>query len=116
MILEHFKSTGKSFVFFSEELGKTIVGDKPEVMLVVDPIDGSRNTFFGIPIYCTSISVGDLSGKVGGVEVGYTKNLVNGDEYHAIKGKGAFKNGERINTLVGALPKNEIEKQLLSIL
>jgi len=27
-----------------------------------------------------------------------------------------FKNGERINTLVGALPKGEIEKQLLSIL
>jgi thioredoxin 2 len=27
-----------------------------------------------------------------------------------------FKNGERINTLVGALPKSEIEKQLLSIL
>jgi len=27
-----------------------------------------------------------------------------------------FKNGERVNTLVGALPKNEIEKQLNSIL
>ena len=27
-----------------------------------------------------------------------------------------FKNGEKVNTLVGALPKGEIEKQLLSIL
>ncbi len=27
-----------------------------------------------------------------------------------------FKNGERVNTLVGALPKSEIEKQLNSIL
>jgi fructose-1,6-bisphosphatase/inositol monophosphatase family enzyme len=97
IILEHFKSTGKSFEFVSEEVGKVKVGDKPEVMIVVDPLDGSNNSIYGIPIYCSSISIGDLSGKVKGVEVGYIRNLIIGDVYHAVKGKGAFKNGEKIS-------------------
>lgn len=97
IIFDHFKSTGKSFIFVSEELGKETVGDSPEVMIVVDPIDGSKNSMYGIPIYSTSIAIGGTSGKIGDVEVGYIRNLVNGDVYYAIKGKGAFKNGKRIN-------------------
>ncbi len=97
LILNHFKSTGKSFEFVSEEIGRVTVGDKPEVMIVVDPLDGSKNSMFGIPIYSTSISIGDLSGKIEGIEVGYIKNLVNGDDYYAVKGKGAFKNGKGIH-------------------
>ncbi len=77
-------------------MGRVTVGDKPEVMIVVDPLDGSNNAFFGIPLFTTSISIGDLSRKIGGVEVGYIKNLINGDDYYAIKGKGAFKNDKRI--------------------
>jgi len=99
LIFNHFKSTGKSFEFVSEEIGRKTVGDKPEVMIVVDPLDGSNNASFGIPLFSTSISIGDLSGKIKGVEVGYVKNLVNGDNYHAIKGKGAFKNGKRIHVI-----------------
>jgi myo-inositol-1(or 4)-monophosphatase len=97
IILNHFKSTGKSFIFVSEEMGEEDIGDNPEIMIVVDPLDGSKNTFFGIPIYSTSISIGDISRKVKGVKVGYVKNLVNGDDYYAIKGKGVFKNKEKIN-------------------
>jgi fructose-1,6-bisphosphatase/inositol monophosphatase family enzyme len=97
IIFDHFKSTKRSFIFVSEEIGKKIVGKKPEVMIVVDPLDGSNNISYGIPIASTSISIGDLSGKIRGVKVGYVKDLIKGHYYHAIKGKGAFKNDESIH-------------------
>lgn len=97
IILKHFKSTGKSFIFISEEIGKLTIGKKPEVVITVDPLDGSNNVMTGIPFVSTSIAIGDLSQKMSGIEVGYVKNLVNGDDYYAIKNKGAFKNNKRIH-------------------
>ncbi|MDL5502013.1 MAG: inositol monophosphatase family protein, partial [Candidatus Methanoperedens sp.] len=35
----------------SEELGDRIVGNHPDFMLVVDPIDGSTNATCGIPFF-----------------------------------------------------------------
>ena len=96
IILDYFKSTGKSFKFISEESGKGIVGKKPEILVVIDPIDGSKNLKFGIPFASTSIAIGNLKESIGGIEIGYVKNLINGDEYYAIKENGAFKNGEKI--------------------
>jgi len=97
IILKHLKSTGKSFIFISEEIGKLTIGKKPEVIITVDPIDGSNNVMVGIPFVSTSIAIGDFSQKMSGVEVGYVKNMINGDDYYAIKGKGAFKNNKRIH-------------------
>ena len=99
IILNHLKSTGKSFIFISEEIGKLTIGKKPEVVITVDPLDGSNNITVGIPFVSTSIAIGDLSQKMSGVEVGYVKNLINGDDYYAIKGKGAFKNNKRIHVI-----------------
>jgi len=96
-ILKNFKDTGRSFKFISEEVGILDVGDNPEIIVVVDPVDGSNNMRYGVPIACTSIAVGDLSEKMSGIKVGYVKDLILGNEYHAIEGKGAFKNNERIN-------------------
>lgn len=95
-IFKHFKSTGKSFEFISEEMGIKIVGKKPEVVVTVDPLDGSNNMNYGLPIASTSIAIGDLSKKIGGIKLGYVKDLISGNEYHAIVGKGAFKNGKQI--------------------
>lgn len=95
-IFNHFKSTGKSFEFVSEEMGIKKVGDKPEVVVTVDPIDGSNNMNYGLPIVSTSIAIGDLSKKIGKIEVGYVKDLISGNVYHAIEGNGAFKNRKQI--------------------
>lgn len=95
-IFNHFKSTGKSFEFISEEMGIKRVGDKPEVVVTVDPLDGSNNMNYGLKIASTSIAIGDLSKKVGGIKVGYVKDLITGNEYHAIQGRGAFKNKKQI--------------------
>ena len=63
--------------------------------VLIDPVDGSRNAVSGIPFYCTSIAVAD-GNTVGDIELAYVVNLINGDEFWAEKGKGAFLNGERI--------------------
>jgi len=96
LIINEFKSTGKSFKLIAEEMGIKTFGEKPEVIVVVDPIDGSNNMKFGIPFVSTSIAVGDLTETMEGIEVGYVKNIINGDSYYAIKNKEAFKNNKRI--------------------
>ena len=95
-IFDNFKSTGKSFEFISEEMGTERVGNEPEVIVQVDPIDGSNNMSYGLPIASTSIAISDMSRKMSGIKVGYVKDLISGNEYHAIEGKGAFKNGQPI--------------------
>src|SRR5659263_329004 len=50
---------GLSARIISEELGDRIVGNHPDFMLVVDPIDGSTNATCGIPFFCTSLAYTD---------------------------------------------------------
>jgi len=76
----------------SEEIG--FVDRDGEETLVLDPIDGSKNAAAGLPFYTVSLGVGKDS--LSGMRLGYVRNLVNGDNYWAEKGKGAFKNGEPI--------------------
>jgi myo-inositol-1(or 4)-monophosphatase len=97
VVLDELKKTGKSFKIISEEFGEKIIGTKPEVTIIVDPIDGSNNVRFGIPFNSLSIAIGDLSGKIKGIEIGYVKDFVRGSSYYAIKGKGAYKNDKRIH-------------------
>jgi fructose-1,6-bisphosphatase/inositol monophosphatase family enzyme len=96
IIFDSFKSTEKSFLFVSEEMGRVTVGKNPEIAVFVDPLDGSNNMKFGLPFVSVSIGIGDLSEKMSGMKIGYVKNLVTGDYYHAIKDEGAFKNDKRI--------------------
>ena len=80
----------------SEEAGA--VGEAgAETLAVVDPLDGSSNFERGIPFYCTSVAIveGD---SIEEVVVGVVRDLVSGDVYHAVRGKGARKNGEALAT------------------
>jgi len=80
----------------SEEAG--FMGpSRGEVLAVVDPLDGSSNFERGIPFYCTSVAIveGD---SVADITVGVVRDLVTGDVYHAMKGKGAKKNGVPIRS------------------
>jgi len=79
----------------SEELGVRDFG-KPEAALVVDPLDGSANAEFGIGFYAVSYALGPPEPTLGDIQLGYVRNLVSGEEYWAVKGKGAFRNGRRI--------------------
>jgi myo-inositol-1(or 4)-monophosphatase len=96
IILSGLQDSGESLTIISEEAGiKNISGGGKTVL--IDPVDGSRNAVSGIPFYCTSIAVAD-GNTVGDIELAYVVNLINGDEFWAEKGKGAFLNGEMITT------------------
>jgi myo-inositol-1(or 4)-monophosphatase len=80
----------------SEECGtREIRGGGPR--LLVDPIDGSRNAISGIPIFSTSIALVD-GNTVGQTSIGYVVNLINGDEFWALTGRGSFLNGSPVTT------------------
>lgn len=81
----------------SEELGVRDFG-RPQAAIVVDPLDGSANAEFGIGFYSVSYALGPPEPRLGDIEIGYVRNLVSGDEYWAVNGKGAFRNGKRIRT------------------
>lgn len=87
---------GEAFTLISEELGVSKFGEGEKIVLV-DPIDGSNNAKSGIPFFSTSLALlnGDTLDKLA---VGYVMNLAVGDEFWAVRGNGAYKNGTRIRT------------------
>jgi len=76
----------------SEEIGFIDRGSK--YTFVLDPIDGTRNAYRGIPFYSVSLAVG--KSKLSDVEYGIVKNIPTGDTFTALKGHGAFLNKNRI--------------------
>lgn len=74
------------------------------VRWIIDPLDGTTNYLYGLPMWAVSIGV-----EVDGVlRVGVVTNPALGEEYWAERGSGAFRNGESIapstqNTLGHAL-------------
>ena len=94
--LERVHADGESFTLISEELGIKKFGDGKKVVLV-DPIDGSNNAKSGIPFFASSIALLD-GDRIADLAVGYVINLAVGDEFHAVRGAGAYKNGKRIKT------------------
>lgn len=80
----------------SEEAGVIHLHGGGTVVLV-DPIDGSRNAVNGIPFYGASI-VAAKGTTAGDIYLAYVINLVNGDAFWATKGHNAFFLG---NTMQG---------------
>jgi myo-inositol-1(or 4)-monophosphatase len=93
-VLEEARRAGESFTFISEELGEKDYGNR-DVVIIADPIDGSNNAKFGMPYYSTSIALA-VGRNLSDVVLGYVMNLATGDEFWAMKGQGAYKNGIRI--------------------
>ena len=76
----------------SEEAGFLDFGGK--YTFVLDPVDGTRNAYRGIPFYAVSLAIG--TSKISDVEYGIVKNIPTGDVFVAEKGHGAFLNGKQI--------------------
>ena len=66
--------------------------------VVVDPVDGSMNAKRGLPFACVSIAVASGS-RMGDVEVGYVAELDPPRDWWAVRGGGAFLDGERLERL-----------------
>jgi fructose-1,6-bisphosphatase/inositol monophosphatase family enzyme len=76
----------------SEEVG--LVDNNAKYTFVLDPIDGTRNAYRGIPFYSISIAIGKSC--INDVEYGIVKNIPTGDLFIAEKGHGAFYNNKKI--------------------
>ena len=97
-IIQTFQQHDVSFTLISEESGIKEYGANPKGRyLCVDPIDGTTNLMHGMPFYCSSIAVSNKP-ELGDVFAGMVVDLVHDQTYIAMKGKGAYRNGERIHT------------------
>ncbi len=94
-IFDVLESDGRSMRVLSEEYGEKIIGNSPDFAVVVDPLDGTYNAAFGIPIYSVSIAIG--TPDISDIWFGYVKNIANDDLYFAEKGRGAYLNGNKIS-------------------
>ncbi len=113
-VFREIEALGVPLVAVSEERGEVVVGvrtagiEDDVVRVVVDPVDGSLNAKRGLPFACVSIAI--ASGpRMPDVEIGWVAELAPrlsaGDEpragrdWWAVKGEGAFRDGERLAPL-----------------
>jgi fructose-1,6-bisphosphatase/inositol monophosphatase family enzyme len=78
------------FGVLSEESGLTDA-DR-DILVVMDPVDGSTNAHRGIPWYATSLCAMDADGPLAALVV----NLATGLRFEAVRGGGAFQDGRPI--------------------
>lgn len=78
------------FGVLSEESG--IADLDRDIVVVVDPIDGSTNADAGLPWFATSLCAVDAQGPVAAVVV----NQATGTTWHAIRGEGAWRDQQAI--------------------
>ncbi len=75
-----------------------VTGDAAaEVTVVVDPLDGSTNAAAHLPWYATSLCAVDEAGP----RAALVRNLATGECFTAIRGGGAFVDGEPLRSPVG---------------
>jgi fructose-1,6-bisphosphatase/inositol monophosphatase family enzyme len=86
----------------SEEIG--FVDNGSDYTFVLDPIDGTRNAYRGIPFFSVSLAIG--KSKISDVEYGIVKNIPTGDIFTAEKGFGAYLNKNKIG--VPNMPDSEL--------
>jgi len=99
--IDYLKKSKTRVNILSEEIG--FIDNKGKYTFVLDPIDGTRNAYRGIPFYSVSLAIGKL--KLSNIEYGIVKNIPTGDVFIAEKGHGAFLNGIKIAT--PEIPDNE---------
>jgi myo-inositol-1(or 4)-monophosphatase len=76
-----------------EESGtSTAGGSGSRVRWILDPIDGTVNYLYGLPQYAVSLAA-ELDGVV---VAGVVRHAVTGQEWTAIRGRGAYRDGQRV--------------------
>jgi myo-inositol-1(or 4)-monophosphatase len=92
MILETIRSARPDDGIVSEERGTE--GSASGFRWVVDPLDGTVNYLFGIPVWAVSIAVHDDHGTLAGV----VRDPSLGETFTAFRGRGSELNGRAIRT------------------
>ncbi len=96
-IIDTLKKHNVSFTLVSEESGVHEIGTSPqECFVTADPIDGTTNLMHGLPFYASSIAISDKP-ELAAVHSGMVVDLFRGTAYTAFKGKGAYRDGNKIH-------------------
>lgn len=93
--LDALHESGARFTAISEERGVIDYGGG-DVRVVIDPLDGSLNAKRGMTHFALSIAVAD-GPTMGDVRFAFVYDFGPGEEWHALRGQGAWLNGRRID-------------------
>ncbi|MFM9327770.1 inositol monophosphatase family protein [Paenibacillus mesotrionivorans] len=94
IIIKHLAKEPFVQSIYSEESGIIQLRNEGYIV-IVDPLDGTQNFKMGLSYYAVTIAVLNPHLEV---EAAYVVNLVSGNYYSAVKGKGALCNGSRFYT------------------
>ena len=89
LLVEHMREHLPTWAFYSEDGGLQGAAD-PELILIVDPIDGTRPAAAGFEMACVSIAAvpAGPAPAMGDVVAGVIQEIKNGDLFVAEKGAG----------------------------
>lgn len=112
MMVDRIRAAYPEHVVVGEEVG--VIGGEAsdayaaEYCWVTDPLDGTRNYAYGVPIFGTAIAVLHR----GRPAVGVVRSLTTGDTYVATRGGGAWHNGQPLAMGSGAFgPRSMVAVQ-----
>jgi myo-inositol-1(or 4)-monophosphatase len=94
-VIQAFEALGRPLTLLSEERGTVELSGGGGPLVVVDPIDGSKNARRGLPFFCLSIAVAEGRSS-GDIVFGYVLDLGSQEEWWAERGGGAFRDGLRL--------------------
>jgi myo-inositol-1(or 4)-monophosphatase len=97
-IFAELEAVGAGVTAVSEERGHVSIAGGGPFHVVIDPIDGSRNAKRRMPAHAISIAVAE-DATMGGVLLGFVKDLGCGEEWWAERGGGAYLDGKRLPDL-----------------
>ncbi len=108
-ILEHLNRAFPDYEVMAEE---SFSGSAPQTRpsrprWIVDPLDGTTNFTHGVPPYCTSIALQDVTGEL---VVGVILEISLGEMFSASTGEGAYLGDERLSVS----DTSELENALLT--
>jgi len=111
--LQRLFDEGHRFHAISEERGEADFGGS-DVLVVIDPIDGSLNAKRGLAHHALSLAVA-AGQTMADVEFGYVYDFGTGEEWWARRGTGAFLDERRLDTALGERRAPDGRLELLGI-
>lgn len=111
--LEQLRSDGYRFRALSEELGEVDYGGD-DVLVVIDPIDGSLNAKRGLPHHALSVAVASGT-TMADVEFAYVYDFGPAEEWWAVRGQGAWLGGVRLDPALAERRTGEGKLEVLGI-